>query len=448
MNDVAWDFSNEDETFDLFNSEMDFIVSNIDSGKVSSNKIAVAVSGGSDSLSLLILLKNWTSKNGFSLTCVTVDHKLREESHEEALFVRDFCNKIGVNHAILEWNKDNNVVISHGKIEDLARSARYNLINEYCEHEAINIVAIGHTWNDQLETFEMRKNQKSAELGLAGMSRIRSISKNVKIIRPIMVFSKDYLRKFLISKKIPWKNDPMNDDSQFRRVFYRKNIASMSREELQKTTSKIKSLGKKRHDIEKRAVSFLKENIDSEKIKFGYMVFDSAKFLNEEEEIQAEILKRAIWNIGVKKYAPTIDKLTLKNIIELKKIKTLGRCLLKVTKKQIAIFRENRNLEQQISVDKNGVFLFDNRFLVSIQNCKFHDGLTKYVISSLRSFEKIVDEKNRISELPHEVVCSLPCVYMNDKLLFDYGIKKNNFEEYASIKCEFACKVNLFDIFL
>ena len=448
MNDIAWDFSNENDMFNLFNSEMDFIVRNIDSGKAFSKKIAVAVSGGSDSLSLLILLKNWAAKNGFSLTCITVDHKLRAESRDEAIFVRDFCNKIGVNHIILEWNKDNNVVISHGKIEDFARSARYNLINEYCEHEAINIVAIGHTWNDQLETFEMRKNQKSAELGLAGMSRVRSISKNVKIIRPIMIFSKDYLRKFLISKKIPWKNDPMNDDSQFKRVFYRKNIASMSREELIKKTSEIKSLGKKRHDIEKRAVSFLKENIDSEKMKFEYMVFDSAKFLNEEEKIQAEILKRAIWNIGGKKYAPTIDKLTLKNIIEQKKIKTLGRCLLKVTKKQIAIFRENRNLEQQISVDKNGVFLFDNRFLVSIQNCKFHDGLTKYVISSRRSFEKIVDEKNRTSELPHEVVCSLPCVYMNDKLLFDYGIKKNNFEECASIKCEFACKVNLFDIFL
>ena len=347
MNDIAWDFSNEDETFNLFNSEINLIFSDICFDKISSKKIAVAVSGGSDSLSLLILLNSWTACNNFSLTCITVDHKLRDESYEEAAFVHDFCDKIGVKHIILEWKKDK-AAVAHGKIEDLARSARYTLMSIYCERESINIIAVGHTWNDQLETFEMRKNSQSAEFGLAGMSRVHSISKNVKIIRPIMIFTRDHLQKFLIHKKILWKNDPMNDDSRFKRVFYRKNIFSLDRKELINKSSEIKLFGKKRRDIEKHAVCFLRENIIPETIKFGYMVFDSAKFLNEEDEIQAEILKRAIWNIGGKKYAPKIDKVTLKNIIELRKIKTLGRCLLKVTKKQISIFRENRNFGQKI----------------------------------------------------------------------------------------------------
>lgn len=447
MNDIAWDFSNEDETFNLFNSEINLILNDICFDKISSRKIAVAVSGGSDSLSLLILLKNWAVCNNFSLTCITVDHKLRDESYEEAIFVRDFCNKIGVKHIILEWKKDNAVIV-HGKIEDLARSARYTLMGDYCERKSINIVAVGHTWNDQLETFEMRKNSQSTEFGLAGMSRVHSISKNVQVIRPIMIFTRDHLQKFLIRKKILWKNDPMNDDSRFKRVFYRKNIFSLDRKELINKSSAIKLFGKKRRDIEKHAVCFLRENIISETIKFGYMVFDPAKFLNEEDEIQAEILRRAIWNIGGKKYAPKIDKVTLKNIIEFKKIKTLGRCLLKVTKKQIAIFRENRNLDQKIFVDQNRSFLFDNRFLVSIKGCKFHDGLTKYVISSRRSFENIIDESN-VSGFPHEVVCSLPCVFMNDRLVFEYGSKENNSEGNAPIiKCEFVCKVNLFDVFL
>ena len=445
MNDIAWDFSNKDETFSLFNSEINLIFRDICFNKISSRKVAVAVSGGSDSLSLLILLNNWAVCNNFSLTCITVDHKLRDESYEEAIFVRDFCDKIGVKHIILEWKKDN-AAVAHGKIEDLARSARYTLMSDYCERESINIVAVGHTWNDQLETFEMRKNLQSTEFGLAGMSRVHSISKNVKVIRPIMIFTRDHLQKFLIHKKILWKNDPMNDDSRFKRVFYRKNIFSLDRKELINKSSEIKLFGKKRRDIEKQAVCFLRENIIPETIKFGYMVFDSAKFLNEEDEIQAEILKRAIWNIGGKKYAPKIDKVTLKNIIELKKIKTLGRCLLKVTKKRIAIFRENRNLSQKILVDQNGTFLFDNRFLVSIKDGKFHDELTKCVISSCKGFENTFDKSN-LSGLPHEVVCSLPCVFINDKLVFKYGSKNNNFKK-ASIECEFVHKVNLFDIFL
>lgn len=450
MSDIAWDFSNEKRTFDLFNSEMDFIIENLDFNENYSRKIAVAVSGGSDSLSLLVLLKEWVVANDFFLTCITIDHKLRIESREEAFFVRDFCKKIEVNHIILEWKKDN-ASISHGKIENLARTARYNLISNYCEQELINIVAVGHTWNDQIETFEMRKNLKSTEYGLAGMSRIHSISKSVKIIRPVMIFTKDYLKKFLISKKISWKNDPMNEDIRFKRVFYRENIISLNREELIKKTYEIKLLGKKRNDVEKQAVSFLKEKMNNDTIKFGYMIFNLLEFLNEESEVQVEILKRAIWNIGGKKYAPKIDKYTLENIIVSKRIKTLGRCLLKVTKKQIAIFRENRNLNQKILVNKNGYFLFDSRFLISIKGCKFHDGLTKYVILSHRSFEKAYNDDNRkdvIFKLPYEAMYSLPCVCnMDDKLVFKYGGQKDGFEE-AAIECKFENKVNLFDIFL
>ena len=66
MNDIAWDFSNEDEKFNLFNSEINFIFSDICFDKIFSKKIAVAVSGGSESLSLLILINYYSELNRHS----------------------------------------------------------------------------------------------------------------------------------------------------------------------------------------------------------------------------------------------------------------------------------------------------------------------------------------------------------------------------------------------
>lgn len=442
MNDVAWNFSDENRTFSIFNSEMDFIAARL-SGV--SRGIVAAVSGGSDSLALLVLLENWTKFRKIPLECVTVDHKLRLESSDEALFVREFCRKTGINHDILEWAK--NFSPSHGKVENLARDARYKLISDFCERRSRSVAAVGHTWNDQLETFEMRKSFKSADCGLAGMSRIHSISESTKIIRPVMIFTKEHLKKFLISKGISWINDPMNDDATFKRVFHRKNILLFDQQKLLQKTSKIKSFGKKRRETEKQAVSFLKRNIDLANERFGYFIFDLFGFLQEKQEAQMEILKRAIWNIGGKKYAPKIDEKTLENIIISKKIKTTGRCLLKVNKKSIAIFRENRNLDKKIAVNKNGSFLFDDRFLVSIKNYEFHGRLTELMILSYKTAKEFRNYSDNCFELPREALCGLPCVCANGELLSACGSKRSCLDR-ASIKYNFLRKANLFDVFL
>lgn len=439
---VAWDFFNEKTTHDLFCREINFVLKTAiadskygQDAVLSADKIAIGVSGGSDSLSLLFLMKNWADFYEKQLVCVTVDHNLRKESHEEAVFVAKVCQKIGVRHTILDWiREDNNQSLNHGKLENLARDARYRLISDFCEKESINFVAVGHTWNDQLETFEMRKNSKSGDYGLAGMSRVRSVSNSskfvVKIIRPLMVFSRKHLRSFLENKKIAWKDDPMNDDIFFRRVFYRKNISKMNVEELQKKTVFIKSLGAKRCTIEKEAVIFLKQNIKEEEARFGYMTFDAKEFWKCSEEAQKEILKRAIWDVGGKKYAPKIDSVD-STLFPM----TIGRCLVKVSSKRIMIFRENRNLDQKIFVEKPGVYVFDNRFRITVNN---HSSFAKTVISACKN-------SDNNSGIPRAACCSLPCIYSNTNFLFAYGIENSI---ARNIDIEYMHKVNLFDIFL
>ncbi|MDR1375192.1 MAG: tRNA lysidine(34) synthetase TilS [Holosporaceae bacterium] len=301
-------------------------------------KFCVAVSGGSDSMALLFLLYNWAQKNEVEVFCVTIDHQLREESLAEAMFVRAFCESKHIKHEILIWNSENDK-INHGKLENSAREARYQLILEFCARESIGIVLTGHTWNDQLETFAIRKSRGSSGIGLAGISRIRSLTNDVKLLRPLLYFTRDYLKNFLCSKGIIWKNDPMNDDERFQRVLWRKKIASYDIERTSELSKEIMLLGKTRHDVETKAVACLRAFCEFSQRGSAIQL---RQFLAEEKAVQMEILRRIIWNVGEKKYAPSLNTELLSQILD-GKINTLGKCLLKVGKEEIFVFLENRN---------------------------------------------------------------------------------------------------------
>jgi tRNA(Ile)-lysidine synthase len=290
-------------------------------------------------MSLLLLAAEWGRGNCVPVSCVTVDHKLREESAEEAAFVGDFCKSIGINHKILEWKRDGDSV-AYGKLENLAREARYRLIAEFCRDNSIPIVLVGHTWNDQLETFEMRKNRGSSSAGLAGMSQVRSLADNVKLFRPILHFTKGYLENLLRSRNISWKVDPMNHHEIFLRVSCRKKISAYDSDKISAVSNEIVQFGKRRNEIETSAVYFLKNFCGFSEL--GYAVLEKERLLSEEKEVQAEVLKRLIWNVGGKKYAVNITEDILEKIFS-KKINTLGRCLLKIRKNEIFVLREDRN---------------------------------------------------------------------------------------------------------
>lgn len=463
--EIAWNFESIEVTQRLFCSEIDYILQESAEGHdhcsddvmTFSEKIAVGVSGGSDSLSLLYLLKHWVDSRGISLVCITVDHKLRVESREEALFVARICEKIGVEHVILDWRKD--FQPAHGKLENLARKARYALISDFCKKESINIVTIGHTWSDQLETFEMREKLQSGALGLAGMSRVRSISGGLKLIRPLMIFSREHLRDLLRAERVPWKDDPMNEDERFIRVACRKRLNSLNQDQLQSKSQVITFLGKRRNSIERFCVDFLQRSLNARQVNYGYATLDSAEFAELPEDVRREVLKRIVWNIGGKEYAPNIDDDIL---VQLNKESNehwagnVGRCLLKSSKGQIQIIREDRNLGQGIFVEKSGEFLFDNRFLISLkgyedvaQRKAESSSSAKYIILSQSEFWRRRGFES-FKQFPkfHELYeYSLPCVCCGEDLMFIHGVFRDT-HCGLDIRCEFINKVNLFDIFL
>ncbi len=436
---MYFDFQSAKQTVFLFLQEMERLLLYYSSyyHELDCKSICVAVSGGSDSLALLFLLSEFARLKQWYLYCVTVDHKLRAKSTEEALFVKDICSKLNVEHHILTWEHD--LVIEEGKLENLARQARYKLLEQFCLDKKIQFIATGHNWNDQIETHELRKIKGSSNLGLAGMSQIRSLSENVKILRPLLIFSKEYLKDFLISQNIDWKTDPMNFNDHFQRVTIRKNIETYSKDKLNEISRIIQKLGQKRATIEKKAVDFLLTYVSINNVGYA-IVGDFSKFINYKSEIQMEILRRVIWQIGGKEYPVSINENIAKNIIN-RKINTIGRCLIKIKQNHILVFRENRNIPS-MQVKKHKI-LWDNRFIIDLSALN----ITSFYNLMVTSYIRNIREEDLSSNLyiPKEAFPGFPCLYQNHKVKYnlekweksiDFLYKANFFDTFCGVNCE------------
>jgi tRNA(Ile)-lysidine synthase len=128
--------------------------------------LGLAVSGGSDSLSLLVLAVEWARDRGRGVVAATVDHGLRPEALAEAEGVAAICAQLGVPHDILTWSHFGRSGGAPGQAE--ARRARHALLAGWALARDVGIIALGHTRDDRIETFLMRARQGSGWHGLAG----------------------------------------------------------------------------------------------------------------------------------------------------------------------------------------------------------------------------------------------------------------------------------------
>ncbi|WP_298298846.1 tRNA lysidine(34) synthetase TilS [uncultured Litoreibacter sp.] len=184
--------------------------------------IAAAVSGGSDSMALLSYTLLWAEGRDIQVSAVTVDHGLRDGSAAEAETVAAYCAKRGIAHKTLRWDGWDGT----GNLQASARDARYALMAEYAKQTGIDTIALGHTEDDQAETFVMRLARKSGVDGLASMKG-RFRKSGVDWVRPLLLRSRAKLRAHLERNNISWVDDPSNEDARFERVHARKVIAEL-----------------------------------------------------------------------------------------------------------------------------------------------------------------------------------------------------------------------------
>ena len=176
--------------------------------------LGVAVSGGSDSMALLHLARDWASGPGGREVCaITVDHGLRAESASEASIVARICAEWGVPHAILKAEG----LSGAANLQAAARDARYRLMAGWARREGLAAVALGHTMDDQAETVLMRLGRGAGAEGLSAMAASRDWL-GTRWLRPLLGLRRDALRRYLRENEVGWLEDPSNDDPRFDRV--------------------------------------------------------------------------------------------------------------------------------------------------------------------------------------------------------------------------------------
>lgn len=181
--------------------------------------IGVAVSGGADSLALLLLANEACP---LRVEAATVDHDLRPESRAEAEMVARVCESLGVPHTILtaSWKTK-----PTSAIQEQARLMRYRLLGEWARERHLTALLTAHNLDDQAETLLMRLARGAGVKGLAGMRRVSaSPGGPIAIIRPLLGWRHSELEAICAAAGIEPVQDPSNEDEQFERVRIRKAL--------------------------------------------------------------------------------------------------------------------------------------------------------------------------------------------------------------------------------
>ncbi|HVY50086.1 MAG TPA: tRNA lysidine(34) synthetase TilS, partial [Devosia sp.] len=180
-------------------------------------RIALAVSGGPDSLALMLLASRWASVPGRpALLVYSVDHGLRPEASAEVAMVLSEATRLGLSARGLRWTTDK----PETGIQAAARKARYRLFASAMAEDGARCLLTAHHLGDQAETVLMRLAHGSGIEGLRGMDRFARIEE-CDVFRPLLGIDPDDLDNIVLEAGLSPVRDPSNSDRHYERVRWR-----------------------------------------------------------------------------------------------------------------------------------------------------------------------------------------------------------------------------------
>lgn len=181
-------------------------------------ELAVAVSGGRDSLALALLAHEWAAALGGRIVALIVDHGLRPDAAYEAQATATLLHDHGIESLMLQWTGEK----PPAGLQEAARVARYGLLRDVCRQRGILHLLVGHHSDDQAETIAMRAARASGPDGLAGMAAVIEWPE-VRLLRPLLPVPRARLAATLVSRGVSWIDDPSNADPRFERARLRRD---------------------------------------------------------------------------------------------------------------------------------------------------------------------------------------------------------------------------------
>lgn len=298
--------------------------------------IAVAVSGGSDSLALVISI----SRNFSNVLAIMVNHNLRPTAAQEIAQTAAMLEKFGIKYVIKEW--DGNV---KKNLENEARNARYKLLIDTCKAQKIKYLCIGHHANDQVETFFLNLARGSGLDGLCAMP-VAKMVENIAIIRPMLDLTKEDCRGYLRALHVDWCEDESNQDRHYKRNNIRFLLEQMEDKNLilQRTNQTIKTLQEAKLALDEMVnitinSITINRNISQDKCE---ILFSRNDFMRLTPYIQKSVLTRCIMNVSGRTYKLRLYQ--IENVVESIKCgqnfkRTLAKCVLEMRGDLVKIWR-------------------------------------------------------------------------------------------------------------
>ncbi len=390
-------------SFDYLSKKLDALIH-----RDSQTKIAVAVSGGADSLCLTLMAHEWGCINHVPIVALTVDHGLRQESSDEARQVHVWLSDKQIEHHILIWEGAK----PKTRIEEKAREARYQLLLDWCRTHHITHLLLAHQLEDQVETFFLRLSHSSGIDGLTAMNPI-TCREGILLIRPFLDISRQEIRTYLTKHyQQKWVEDPSNQDTVYERVRLRKLLPLLSDVGLtpRAISLSIKRLRRVRYYLETMSQFFLERKVHWSDGGYAYILYHDWEALDA--EIAIRVLSAVLGMISGEGN-PRMEQ--IENICEQGiKSQTICGCELVPSKKGFFICREKHKMEHEKQLPAHQLIQWD-RFLVYVNK--------QVKIAPLK-------EAIKIPNLPAKVRRTLPAFYEGEELLWvpslDYRGKKDD----------------------
>jgi tRNA(Ile)-lysidine synthase len=330
-------------------------------------KIALAVSGGADSMALAFCAKRW---NRDACVALIVEHGLRDESADEAVQVKKRLAALGIPAEILPW-KHGDVTARH---HEKAREARYGLLTETCHRLGAEDLLIAHHRSDQAETILMRLAKGSGIDGLAGMAP-QTTRDGIRLLRPFLALSKERLVATCAKAGIPTVADPSNLSEKYARGRLRKIMPLLAAEGL--TVESLATLGQRAREakdaLDRVTQEFLKTTAQIE--AGGVVCLDRAALRAAPRDIARRALAASLRFVHDDAYPP--EHAALSGLLDAiaggdgAGARTLYGCLASIAEKRVILLREPSAASEVLPLSAGVPVLWDKRWVVTAESLSF-----------------------------------------------------------------------------
>ena len=345
--------------------------------------IALAVSGGADSLALMLLAQRWAAGRADAprLVVYSVDHGLRPEAAGEVAMVVSAAVSLGLAARGLAWTGPK----PEAGVQEAARLARYRLMGSAMAEDGATVLLTAHHLQDQAETVLMRMAHGSGIEGLRGMAAMAEIE-GVRVHRPLLGLDPATLRALVDAAGLVPAEDPSNTDPHYERVRWRRAMPDLAALGLDAAALALFADRMAEADA---AIAQVADGCFTEIVRldgFGAARIELAPFIGLSPAISTRLLGRVLNIVGGRQKPRALGQIErLRQTIAeagLAKATTVLGCVIRIKDGAIAVAREpGPSLPPDALLLPHGELVWDERF--RIVNASPEAGLTASVADYL-----------------------------------------------------------------